>query len=710
MAYPGEDLVGGLRGVRGTGPVGVDDEPVEPTRVTVPPVQGRCGAVEPVEVPDQGLHPGVAGVVQAVPLQLTGEVPLGDLAELGAHEQQLLARMRPHPAVEGPHVRQPCRVVGAAGHPAVHRPLAVHHLVMADRQDECLGEGVGQPEGQLVVVEPPVQRIAAEVGQRVIHPAEVPLVVEAQPGGAPVSVRRPGDAGEGGGFLGDHRGARELCGGLRGRVPQHVDALVVLASALVIGHPLAGATGVVPPHDRGDGVHPQPVEVVLVEPVEGVGGEVVRHLRTPVVEDPGRPVRVEAAARVEVLVEGGTVEPAEAVGVGGEVAGHPVGEHSQSPGMGGVHEEGEVLRRAVAVRRCVQSDRLVAPGPGEGVLRDRKYLDMGEAQVGDIVDEVHGQLPVGQWGAVGVPAPGPQVDLEDAHRPVAVTDPRCGRVGTAGDPRGVLPVVDAETTHHRAGRRGGLGTEPHRIGLLRQLLPVRVQQVVLVHRPLAQAGQEQFPHSGRATQPHRMGRRVPGVVVSDHTHPGGLRGPHREVDAVDPLVRRHMRPEDLPQSTVCALAQQVLVSRPDDRAEAVRVLADLGGPFAVADARPGHAQPVVGQDVPGEDAGGVRERGQVHLVGVVDHRDRGRAGDVHHDMASVGGRAEHGEGVAQGAGDDVRGILGGEVATGGRAAGHSALLTSQIFSMYSRIDRSEEKKPIRATLTRALRCHCAVSR
>lgn len=171
-----------------------------------------------------------------------------------------------------------------------------------------------------------------------------------------------------------------------------------------------------------------------------------------------------------------------------------------------------------------------------------------------------------------------------------------------------------------------------------------------------------------------------------------------------------MRPEDFPQPSVCAFSQQLLVSRADDRAEAVRVLAELGGPFAVADPRPGHPQPEVGQDDPGEDAGGVRERGQAHLVGVVDHRDRGRAGDVHHDVASVGGRAEHGEGVAQGAGDDVRGILGGEDATRGRAAGHSALLTSQIFSMYSRIDRSEEKNPIRATLIRALRCHCAVSR
>lgn len=79
----------------------------------------------------------------------------------------------------------------------------MYHLVVGDRQDEMLGEGVEQAEGQLVVVIAPVQRVFADVRQAVVHPAHVPLMAEAQ-----AALRhRTADAGPGGGFLGDHQRA-----------------------------------------------------------------------------------------------------------------------------------------------------------------------------------------------------------------------------------------------------------------------------------------------------------------------------------------------------------------------------------------------------------------------------------------------------------------------------------------------------------------------
>ena len=72
--------------------------------------------------------------------------------------------------------------------------FAVHHLVVRQRQDEILGEGVEQPEGQLVVMIVAMDRILLHVVQRVVHPAHVPFVAEAE---AAVDRRRgvtPGHA------------------------------------------------------------------------------------------------------------------------------------------------------------------------------------------------------------------------------------------------------------------------------------------------------------------------------------------------------------------------------------------------------------------------------------------------------------------------------------------------------------------------------------
>ena len=105
-------------------------------------------------------------------------VPLAPLAELVAHEQQLLARMRGHERVQ----RAQCRglLPGVARHLVEHRPLAVDDLVVRVRQDEVLGERVEHREGDLVLRPAPMHRIARRELQRVVHPPHVPLVSEAE--------------------------------------------------------------------------------------------------------------------------------------------------------------------------------------------------------------------------------------------------------------------------------------------------------------------------------------------------------------------------------------------------------------------------------------------------------------------------------------------------------------------------------------------------
>jgi hypothetical protein len=106
-------------------------------------------------------------------------VPLGALSDFRTHKQQLLAGMRPHQ-------REKCARVGelppfVTGHFAEQRSLTVNHLIMRNRQNEILGEGVEQAEGDLVVFELAIDRVLAEVTQHVVHPTHVPLHGEAEP-------------------------------------------------------------------------------------------------------------------------------------------------------------------------------------------------------------------------------------------------------------------------------------------------------------------------------------------------------------------------------------------------------------------------------------------------------------------------------------------------------------------------------------------------
>src|SRR5690554_4245005 len=71
-------------------------------------------------------------------------------------------------------------------------------------------------------------------------------------------------------------------------------------------------------------VHPQAVRVVYVQPEVGAAQEKALHFPPAVVEDEAVPVGVHPLAGVGVLIQVGSVEKAQAPGVGGEVARHPV--------------------------------------------------------------------------------------------------------------------------------------------------------------------------------------------------------------------------------------------------------------------------------------------------------------------------------------------------------------------------------------------------
>ena len=141
----------------------------------------------------------------------------------------------------------------------------MHHFIVRDRQHEVLGIGVQHAEGHLVVVILAVHRIALHVIERVVHPAEVPFVVEPQT----VGVRRQGDAGVVGGLLRQRHRARLRADSLVG-VTQEGDGLQILVAAVVIRHPFAVGAAVVAIDHRRHRIHPQRVDAEALQPIQRV--------------------------------------------------------------------------------------------------------------------------------------------------------------------------------------------------------------------------------------------------------------------------------------------------------------------------------------------------------------------------------------------------------------------------------------------------------
>ena len=263
-------------------------------------------------------------IVEQEPVEFAVVVPLPLLRELAAHEQQLLARMRPHEAEIGAQIGEFLPVV--ARHPAEQRTFPVHHLVMRQRQDELLGEGIDQAEGDVVVMPASVDRVLVHVAQGVVHPAHVPLVGEAEA----ALVRCARHARPRGAFLGDQHGAGAAVANDAAEFLQESDRLQVLAPAVAVGHPLALAAAVVAVEHRGDGIHAQPVDVVALQPVQRAADQEAAHLGAAEIVEQRVPVGLVALARVGMLVERGAVEARQAVRVGRKMRRHPVENHADA--------------------------------------------------------------------------------------------------------------------------------------------------------------------------------------------------------------------------------------------------------------------------------------------------------------------------------------------------------------------------------------------
>ena len=480
----------------------IGHQPLEALPVEVHLPESALLQIELVDILDILVQLAVGLVLQQLPVELAVIGPLLLRTQLHAHKAQLLARMGHGVGVEAPDAGE--FLPRIPRHLAQHGTLHMDHLVVGQRQDIVFGKSVEHGERDVLVVALAEPGVHLQVVAHVVHPAHVPLQVEAQPADAVGAdhVGRLCDQGPRGGLLGNHqRMGVDRKGGLVQRL-QKLNGLQMLLAAVDVGGPLAVPAVIIQVQHGGHRVHADAVQVVLLQPEGGGGEQEALHLRPAVVEYAGAPGGVLALAHIGVLIAGGTVKLIQAVLVLAEVGGHPVQNDAHALLVHIVHKEHEVLRGAVAAGGRKVAGALVAPAGVVGVLGDGQQLDEVEAHLLHIGGQRQGQVPVIEHVPIFMGAPGAQMDLVDVQGGVVN-----GLLAPGLLPGAVVPLEVLQAVELAGGAGAGLGVEGVGVGL-QMGRAVGAGDGKFVGVIDVSAGNKAFPDA-LGDLLHRMGGRIP---------------------------------------------------------------------------------------------------------------------------------------------------------------------------------------------------------
>src|SRR5690606_16416142 len=97
-----------------------------------------------------------------------------------------------------------------------------------------------------------------------------------------------------------------------------------------------------------------------------------------------------------VFVKVGAVEEPKSMFVGWKVSRDPVNNYTQPGIMTGVHECHEIIRGSISAAGCKKARYLITPRAIKRMLGDRQQLDVGEAHILHIGDEIRYEIPIRQ--------------------------------------------------------------------------------------------------------------------------------------------------------------------------------------------------------------------------------------------------------------------------------------------------------------------------
>src|SRR3984957_17546362 len=237
-----------------------------------------------------------------MPLQARIVIPLRPLAELIPHEQKLLAGMAEHEPVQEPQIRELLPLI--ARHFTQHGTLPVDDLIVRERQNEIFGEGINQAKCNLAMLVTSEHWILRQVVQPVMHPAHIPLEAESQ--SSNVSGAR--DLRPGRRFFRHHHDVGKCRINMLIHLSQELNGLYVFFSAVPVWDPLSITPSIIEIEHGGDGIDPQSVDVIFIEPEHGVADEKTLDFVPTVVEYKSVPIRLFPLPRIAVFVEMRSIE------------------------------------------------------------------------------------------------------------------------------------------------------------------------------------------------------------------------------------------------------------------------------------------------------------------------------------------------------------------------------------------------------------------
>ena len=177
---------------------------------------------------------------------------------------------------------------------------------------------------------------------------------------------------------------------------QKTDRSKIFTAAVLIWDPFAFFSGIIEIEHGCDRIHPKSVNMVFVEPEQGIGDQKGTHLIAAVVEDKCAPVLLFAQLWIGMGVKVGAVKIVQSGAVFWKMRRDPVKNDADVVLVALINEIHEVFRRAEAAGRGVEPKQLIPPGAVKGKFRDRQEFNMGKTHLKDIRDQLVSQLPVSQ--------------------------------------------------------------------------------------------------------------------------------------------------------------------------------------------------------------------------------------------------------------------------------------------------------------------------
>ena len=123
-----------------------------------------------------------------------------------------------------------------------------------------------------------------------------------------------------------------------------LDGFQILIAAVNIGEPFSGVFGIIQIQHGSHRIHPQPVNMILFQPVQSIGNQEIGYLRAAQVKNLGPPFRVFPPPGISVFVKRLAVEAGEGMGIPGEVGRHPVHNHTDAQTMHLIDKKLKIIR------------------------------------------------------------------------------------------------------------------------------------------------------------------------------------------------------------------------------------------------------------------------------------------------------------------------------------------------------------------------------